>query len=309
MIASSTLFSAQGGAGIRRRSEGAQISQNDPTLVNIDASGYPLTASVFEAAGADTVVLINAATGVPQHFYRHIARYVRDRRWTAVTYDYRGIGLSAPPSLRGFEARMRDWALLDMSSVVDWTMAEFAPRRLFAIGHSFGGQGLGMIDSPQSITAAVGVSAQSGYWAVQGAAQKIPVLFAVGVMLPLLSRVFGYYPWSRFAAGEDIPKGVALEWARWCRSRNYLLDDRSLPLDRYRAFEAPILAYSIDDDDWGTSRAVDDMMRAYSNVTRRHIVPAEFGLDRLGHTGYFRRTSTALWDEAIAWLDTHAAGR
>ena len=36
-----------------------------------------------------------------------------------VTYDYRGIGGSAPSRLRGFEARMRDWAFLDMTAVVD----------------------------------------------------------------------------------------------------------------------------------------------------------------------------------------------
>jgi hypothetical protein len=31
----------------------------------IDAGGYPIAASVYEAHGSDTVVVINAATGVP----------------------------------------------------------------------------------------------------------------------------------------------------------------------------------------------------------------------------------------------------
>ncbi len=269
----------------------------------IDAQGHTLAASVFEAPGSDTVVLVNAATGVPRQFYKYFAAYFRDNGWTTVTYDYRGIGESAPPSLRGFTVRMRDWALIDIPEVIDWVSSEFRPRRLFAVGHSFGGQGIGLIERPQRITAMVGVSAQSGYWGVQGGVEKYRARFAVTVLIPVLTRLFGYFPWSRFAAGEDLPAGVALEWARWCRDRNYLLGDETLPLGRYDAFAAPILAYSIEDDDWGTAPAVDDMMRAYRDVTRRHLVPADYGLDKIGHMGFFRSGSEAIWDEVIAWLE------
>ena len=269
----------------------------------IDAEGHALAASVFEQAGSDTVVLVNAATGVPRQFYRYFASYLRDHGWTTVTYDYRGIGDSAPPSLRGFEARMRDWALIDMPAVIDWILAELQPRRLFSVGHSFGGQGIGLLEQPERITAMVGVSAQSGYWGVQGGAERYRARFAVTVMIPVLVRFFGYFPWSRFAAGEDLPGGIALEWARWCRNRDYLLGDPTLPLERYDRFDAPVLAYSIDDDDWGTPRGVDDMMRAYARVTRRHLVPADYGLEKLGHMGFFRQGSEAIWDEVVEWLD------
>ena len=269
----------------------------------IDARGFELAASVFEAPGSDTVVLVNAATGVPRQFYKHFAANLREHGWTTITWDYRGIGGSAPQSLRGFDACMRDWALLDMQAVVGWLSTELRPRRIFAVGHSFGGQGLGLIETPERITAMVGVSAQSGYWGVQGGAEKYRACVAVTVLIPVLTRMFGYFPWSRFAAGEDLPAGVALEWARWCRNRDYLLGDATLPLQRYEAFDAPVLAYSIDDDDWGTPRAVDDMMRAYANVTRRHIVPADYGLAKIGHMGFFRKGSEAVWDEVIAWLE------
>ena len=129
------------------------------------------------------------------------------------------------------------------------------------------------------------------------------VRFIVTYLIPLLSNLVGYFPWSWFASGTDLPKGVALEWASWCRNPNYLLDDETLPLENYETFTAPLLAYSIDDDDWGTARAVDDMMRAYSNVTRRHIVPADHGLERLQHMGYFREGSEPIWREAVEWLE------
>ncbi|MGH8165763.1 MAG: alpha/beta hydrolase family protein, partial [Woeseiaceae bacterium] len=279
---------------------------------------YELAASFFDAGDADAAVLINSATAVPRGFYRRFASYIHQHGWHAVTYDYRGIGGSKPATLRGFPATLRDWAFLDMTAAVDWVVRELAPARLFVVGHSFGGQTPGMLENANRIDAMVNVSAQSGYWAVQGGREPLKVRFLMTVLMPLFSRLLGYFPWSLFVPGEDLPKNVALEWARWGRQPNYLLDDKSLPLERYRTFTAPVLAYSIDDDNWGTRRAVDDMMRAYVNVTRRHIGPADYGLERLQHMGFFREGSEPIWREAIEWLeatvpmgyrDDHAPGK
>lgn len=287
--------------GPRRRSGLAEPAAHERFEVTA-ADGFSLAATLYPARPG-TVILINSATAVPRRFYQRFASWLQNHGWTAVTYDYRGIGDSRPGSLRGFDARMRDWALLDMTAMVDWVSRELAPRRLFAVGHSFGGQALGMIENASRIDAMVGVSAQSGYWGVQGGNEPFKVRAIVTVLIPLLSRTVGYFPWSWFASGADLPKGVALEWAGWCRSRNYLLDDDSLPLERYARFTAPVLAYSIEDDDWGTARAVDDMMRAYPNVTRRHIAPADYGLPRIQHMGFFRDGSQPIWREVAEWLD------
>ena len=279
----------------------ASLREEERTVRASD--GYPLAATLYPVEGARTAVLVNPATAVPRGFYRRYARYLQARGWQAVTYDYRGIGGSRRGSLRGFEARMRDWALLDMTAMIRWVTDTLEPGRLFAVGHSFGGQVLGMVENGAAVAAMLGVSAQSGHWRVQGGREPAKVRFAVTVMIPLLARLFGYFPWSLVARGEDLPKGVALEWARWCRRRNYLLDDPSLPLERYRQFEAPVLSLSIDDDDWGTRRAVDEMMRAYRNVSRRHIRPGDYGMDRMGHMGFFREAAMALWRETADWLD------
>ena len=41
---------------------------------------------------------------------------------------------------------MRDWAFLDMTGVVGWSQDQFPGRKLVGVGHSFGGQALGLID-------------------------------------------------------------------------------------------------------------------------------------------------------------------
>jgi predicted alpha/beta hydrolase len=110
-------------------------------------------------------------------------------------------------------------------------------------------------------------------------------------------------PWSLLGSGEDLPKNAALEWAAWCRNRKYILGDTTLPLERYQRFTAPVLAYSFGDDKWGTPRSVDKMMRAYPNLERRHVEPADVGLARIGHVGYFKPASLRLWEDTIAWFD------
>lgn len=266
--------------------------------------GFELSARRFGSGDpGGRVVLINPATATPSRFYRHFATGLAERGYTVVTYDYRGIAGSKPgKGLRGFEATMCDWALRDMAGMVDWIGETLAPKRLFLVGHSFGGQVAGLLDNAGAVDAMVTLSAQSGHWRWQGEGQRLPVWFHTHVTLPVLCRAVGYMPWSWMGA-EDLPKGAALEWAAWCRDPQYLLGDDSLPLDRYAAFEAPVLAYSIEDDAWGTATSVDKMMGAYPNLERRHLVAKQAGLDELGHFGYFKAASAPAWDEAMAWLD------
>lgn len=283
---------------------------------------YPLAATLFhprsEAVKADhegdaippssararQTVIVNSATGVARRFYRRFAEFLASEGFTTLTYDYRGIGGSRPHSLRGFEARMHEWGLLDMAGVIDWVKADLTPNRLFLVGHSVGGQVAGLLDNAALVDGLVATSAQSGYWRIQGGVQKALVFFYVYLLIPTMTRLVGYFPWSTLGRGEDLPAGVALEWARWCRSPNYLFDDPDLPSERSEDFNAPILAYSIDDDDWGTRRAVDELMSHYENapLTRRHVTPAEVGVDSIGHFGFYRTRCRPLWEEIVDWL-------
>lgn len=244
---------------------------------------------------------------MPHRFYAPFAAFLADAGYSVVTYDFRGIASSAPPTLRGFSATLTDWALLDMAGVLDWAADRW--DRMFLIGHSFGGQAAGLLDNTSQVVAMATFAAQSGHWRLQGGEQKYVVAAHVYLTLPILSRLFGYAPWSRLRAGEDLPKGVALQWARWSRHPDYLLGDTTLPLERFATFRAPVLAYSFADDKWGTRRAVDTMMAAYPSVERRHIEPADIGSARIGHMGAFRPAARRLWEMTVEWLEDPASAQ
>ena len=84
------------------------------------ADGYRLGALHYPAAGQPKARLIVAgATGVPQRFYAHFASFAASQGVAVWTLDYRGVGLSRPPSLRGFRMNYLDWARLDLAALLD----------------------------------------------------------------------------------------------------------------------------------------------------------------------------------------------
>jgi len=270
------------------------------------ADGFDLVATVFEPkSDPKYITVISAAMATPRRLYEVYARYLSRAGHFVVTYDYRGTGDSRPKSLKGFQARMRDWVEYDMTGVIAWAHSQFNACPLFLLGHSFGGQAAGLLEDTTDVSAMVTVSSQSGYWGLHPGNEKYRVWLYAHIGFWLLSNLYGYLPWSRFVRGEDIPKQAALEWARWSRSPDYICGDQTLESRRnFPRFTVPILAYSFSDDVWGSKRSVDAMMSYYTEapLERRHVTPEELGVNKIGHIGFFMPTARALWREVDDWF-------
>src|SRR6195952_2267276 len=133
---------------------------DDITLAATDR--YPLGATLFLPRGVKRhAVLINSATAVPRKVYNGFARYLAGRGCAVLTYDYRGTGDSRqksltgynqPRSLTGFKTSMADWALLDTTAAVAWMRGRYKDVPLSYVGHSFGGQALGLLSNNTEIS-------------------------------------------------------------------------------------------------------------------------------------------------------------
>lgn len=127
--------------------------------------GYALAGTLFLPRGAKRqAVLINSATAVPRKIYRGFASYLAHHGCAVLTYDYRGIGGSRlpamvgynqPKSLVGFKASMSDWAALDVTAAVRWMRERYDGLPFAYVGHSFGGQALGLIANNTEISRAL----------------------------------------------------------------------------------------------------------------------------------------------------------
>ena len=264
------------------------------------ADGHPLAATLLvPAVTPGRLVLVPPATGVRRRLYQAFAEHLAARGFAVLTWDWRGTGGSRPASLRGFPATMRQWGERDLAGVIDWAAARFPAARLLAVGHSFGGQSVGLAPNAHRLAALVTVASQVGWyghWAWP-ARWKYAALWHVG--MPAVTRLVGWFPGRALGFGEDLPAGVALEWARWCRSPAYLGD-----FGGHRAFTRPLLAFSFDDDDYAPHRAADALHDRYGSLEqqRRRVAPADVGVRRIGHFGFFRPAAAPAWRVATDWI-------
>jgi len=271
------------------------------------ADGYKLAANIFEPAQPERgVVLIASATAVPRGFYSRFARYLAEQGFKVITFDYRGIGGSKPKTgLRGFKAKMRDWAALDLVAAVDYAAKLAGDKPLLYVGHSFGGQALGQLPNNRKVSRALFAASQIGYWKLFPAPEKYRVWLSLRVMGPLAYTIFGYVP-GKMGMGEDLPKGVFREWAGWCMKPRYLYDDETLDARKYFPnYNGALRAIGMSDDDWAPPATVSGLIAGYTGTTPEHITvtPDSVGQKKIGHFGYFREPSREpLWREAAEWL-------
>lgn len=269
--------------------------------------GYRLAATVFEpSAPLRATVLIASATAVPRGYYAKFARYLASQGFQAVTFDYRGIGDSRPKEgLRGFKARMRDWAALDLVAAVDFAAGLAPGKPLLYVGHSFGGQALGQLPNNHRVSRALFAASQIGYWKLFPAPEKYRVWFMLRILGPALYTIFGYVP-GKFGMGEDLPRGVFKEWAGWCMRPRYIYDDETLEARKYfQNYTGPLRAIGLSDDDWAPPATVAGLIAGYTGTTPEHITvtPESIGQKKIGHFGFFRESSREpLWREAAEWL-------
>lgn len=289
------------------------------------ADGYPLGASLYYSDALhlpQTVAIINCATGVKAAYYARYAKFLAAHGYVAITYDYRGIGASRPSSLRRLRATKFDWGSKDFEGIMQWAMKNFPDAKIVVIGHSIGGVLPGFSASNWRIERLLTVGAQFAYWQDYAEHARYRMLLKWHVLMPLATTLAGFFPGRLLGWLEDLPAGVAYEWA----FRGATLGRRSARIfskpakhkehyDSTRYFpqmHCPLLAYSISDDNFGTPAAVMRLLRYYRGSDRTCVMvsPGEFALSEIGHFAFFHdRFSQNLWPESLAWLNTGNVSR
>jgi predicted alpha/beta hydrolase len=277
--------------------------------------GFPLGATLYlPRGGRSHAVLINSATAVPRRIYRGFASYLASRGCAVLTYDYRGTGDSRQRSaggdtrsrsLVGFKASMSDWAALDATAAVGWMRERYHTMPLGYVGHSFGGQALGLLPNNTEVSRALFVAAQAGYWGLMTAPERYRIYILLKFVGVPLTRLMGYAP-ARTGLGMDLPKGVFLEWVHWVMSERYLFDDvRLRALSNFPRYRGALRALSFSDDPWATRPAVDLLCSGFTSIRPEvaTIEPADVGATKIGHLGFFRpQHRDTLWRGAAEWL-------
>ncbi|MBB5017177.1 putative alpha/beta hydrolase [Chitinivorax tropicus] len=279
------------------------------------ADGYRLAASLFSPAKPNGLaIVINSATGAPRRYYQAFARYLSHRGATVLTFDYRGIGDSLDHRFDLAGLRIRDWGAHDFDAAVRWLLARVEHQHLAVIGHSIGGQLLGLSPAIAQCSAALTIASQIGYWRHwPGMLRQWQMRSIFRWAMPVVVKQFGKLPGFAMG-GVSLPAGIALEWARWCQHPDYFVDEHNQPLPTYfHRFHGPIRLYSFGDDLFYAPPLAVTALAARFGPQQASVVfrqPADWQLAKLGHFGFFKSaTPEHVWAETADWLESQTVAR
>jgi predicted alpha/beta hydrolase len=274
--------------------------------------GAPLAATlVSPAAGAarGPLTVIASATGVPRRYYARFAQFLANHGRPTLTFDYRGIGGSLHEPIAQSKARFRDWGIIDTPGILAWAAEHTNGAPIHWVGHSYGGFAPGLAHNGQLVSRMLGVATMTAdIRLMPSPLERLRVRALIGLAAPMVARVKGYVPGWLNGNSEDLPKGVALEWAKWVQTPGFLFGDATVPEKRYFArVTAPMMFAYMEDDAWVTERGVRHLARQFSGSIDQsfwRVTLAEAKAERIGHVGFFRAPFAAtLWPAALTWLD------
>ena len=265
------------------------------------ADGQALQAHFFAARGerAASPVLIAPATGVRQHFYWRFADWLAERGHDVLVFDYRGIGLSRQGPLARSKATLVEWGRQDLVTALQSLLARTGAAQAVLVGHSAGGQMMGLLPNHASVERLVGVAASTGWFGGMRLGFALKARLGLRFLVPLATLFKGYAPTSWFGLGEDLPAAVGRQWGQWCAAGGYATNAvrREGAADFHADVRTPIAVLHAQDDDIATPATVQDLLRTLPGAPRAafEVRPRDHGLRGIGHLDWFRQSHAALW--------------
>mmetsp|Transcript_13768 Transcript_13768/g.33644 ORF Transcript_13768/g.33644 Transcript_13768/m.33644 type:complete len:406 (-) Transcript_13768:60-1277(-) len=284
--------------------------------------GFLLKGTLFERqdSGDETktaedvpAVLISSATGTRRWFYAAIARHLASLGCVVLTYDYRGIGDSLPLSpekLLDPERRIQSlkedisnagisshWGEVDQTTAIRFLQNRYPSRELCLIAHSVGGHISSLTPLRDKIKRIVFINVHNAH---PSYAREPLLRWGLAYLLPIVSRVLGYFPMKRMGWMEDLPKAVAEEWSDQMKCKDYCYTTQT-QRQLAAAMEADLLAISTTDDEYCKNLEGFEHTLGYypnCNIQSHHLSPHDVKNSggRLGHMGFFRsKFKQSLW--------------
>ena len=116
---------------------------------------------------------------------------------------------------------MHEWGTMDMNAVLDHLVATKGFTGIIWIGHSIGGQLVGLLENKEHISKVISINAAFGYWRYFPYPMKAVIWFLWYVVGPLLTKIYGYGVMKKIGWGARISRRM------YCVS-----GDRGAPIKR-----------------------------------------------------------------------------
>ncbi len=269
--------------------------------------GAMLAASLFAPSKPKAALLISSGVGYPKAFYARFAAYGASRGFACLVYDYRGIGGSAPSDMRACQADLLDWGRHDAPAALAFLANRFPKLPLFTLGHSFGGQLLGLMHNHSLARAHALVATGNGFWLCHDPADWWKEMLFFHVLGPLSIARHGYLKGVSYWPGVSMPRQVFWQWRRWCHRPGYYLHDvrKVLHGGHFSMHGAPMRQFAFTDDPVVNPRSERFTHACYRDADYQTcwLSPADLGVDSIGHSGAFSQAVRAFWPKPFDWFE------
>ncbi len=283
------------------------------TLTLPTSGGHHISARLFspsprlseEPPNTPKLVILAGAIGVAQVHYAAFAQWLAKQGFAVITFDYAGIGLSLQGPVKECKSSIRDWAEQDCTAVLHFARKQLPESECIWIGHSVGGQVLGMIPDfkAQGIDRIITMASGTGYWLHNAWPTRRVSWLLWYVLVPLTVPFLGYFPGDRLKILCNLPGPVMKQWRKWCFKREYAVAVEGPEVrEQFAAITTPITAISFTDDEMMSRTSIDTLHSFFTSAPqqKRYIKPAELGEKRIGHLGWYRkRFQNSVWKELV----------
>ncbi len=257
----------------------------------VDVDGARLGLQVYpEPDGAHDapLVLISPAMGVPARYYRPFATALRDAGLAVAVADLRGTGVSTPRP-----GRTCRYGYAELAGDVGVLLAALKDRRdgrrTLLLGHSLGGQAAllhAALREERDVDGLALVAVGLPWWRIYPGARGYGVLpYTQGIAA--VTRLLGVWPGWGF--GGRQARGVIRDWAYTARTGRFPHLDGVDTDAAVRALRTPVLAVSVDDDQFTPHETLDHLCGKLTAapVVRERYTAAQAGV-RMDHFTWVR---------------------
>lgn len=275
--------------------------------LTVDRGSDRLAILLHPAPAPDApLIVIMPAMGVPAGYYTRFAHSLNEAGMSVAMADLRGTGGSAPRPSRDSRYGYTELAD-DITAVLDALTEHRAGRRTVLLGHSLGGQACvahlareAARGAGHSVDGLILIAVGLPYWRTYPRPQR----FAVLAMTQVINAVSAALRvWPGWGFGGRQARGVIRDWAYTARHGRFPAHLGAQ--DALAAVALPVLAISVDDDQYTPPQTTDHLVAALPSATvrREHLTAAEAGLP-LDHFKWVK-AGPALATRIATWLPVH----
>ncbi|WP_440873699.1 alpha/beta hydrolase family protein [Thalassotalea sp. PLHSN55] len=284
-------------------------SANSITITCSD--GQTLSANEYQPSGTlKGAILIGPATGIKKEFYANFASYLAENGYGVITFDNRGIGGSLNGNIHHSKITLQCWGEKDMPAVFEQLKFSFPNAKYHLVGHSAGGQLIGLMHNAHELSSIFNYACSSGQLKNMKTKDKLKAHFFMNVFIPVSNALFGYTKSQWVGMGEPLPKNVAKQWRHWCNNQGYVQTafGKTVFQHYYDELSLPSYWVNADDDFIANNKNVADMLSVFPKFEAQTLTLnlADYHLKEIGHMKFFSKKAKILWPLALNWLEKHS---